>query len=150
MDVFSKSTIPHFLYLPPNETWKMEAKGLLLHSIRLVITVKVKVKLKSLSRVWLFATPWTVAHQAPPSMVFSRQEYWSGLPFPSPGDLPNPGIEPRSPALQADALTSAQDPPNEERGNQWMNWESVEPLGVVVTFFFLCYLTTLSWTCQTG
>ena len=47
----------------------------------------------------------TVAHQASPSMGFSRQEYWSGLPFPSPGDLPDPGIEPRSPALQADALT---------------------------------------------
>ena len=46
--------------------------------------------------------PWTVAHQAPLSMGFSRQEYWSGLPFPSPGDLPNPGIEPRSPTLQAD------------------------------------------------
>ena len=45
------------------------------------------------------ATPWTVACQAPPSMEFSRQEYWNGLPFPSPGDLPNPGIEPRSPAL---------------------------------------------------
>ena len=53
------------------------------------------------SRVLLFATPWTVAHQAPPSMQFTRQEYWSGLPFPSPGDLPNPGIEPRPPALQA-------------------------------------------------
>ena len=52
-------------------------------------------------------TPWTnVAHQAPPSMGFSRQEYWSGLPFPSPGDPPDPGIEPRSPTLQADALTS--------------------------------------------
>ena len=51
------------------------------------------------SRVWLFVTPWTVAYQASPSMGFSRQEYWSGLPFPSPGDLPNPGIEPRSPAL---------------------------------------------------
>ena len=50
------------------------------------------------------ATPWTVAHQAPLSMGFSRQEYWSGLPFPSPGDLPNPGIEPRSPILQADSL----------------------------------------------
>ena len=61
---------------------------------------------KSLSRVRLFATPWTVAYQAPPSMGFSRQEYWSGLPFPSPGDLPDPGIEPGSPALQADALTS--------------------------------------------
>ena len=65
----------------------------------------VKVKVKSLSRVRLFATPWTVAHQAPPSMGFSRQEYWSGLPFPSPGDLPDPGIEPRSPTLEADALT---------------------------------------------
>ena len=63
-------------------------------------------KVKSLSRVRLFAIPWTVAHQAPLSMGFSRQEYWSGLSFPSPGGLPNPGMEPRSPALQADALTS--------------------------------------------
>ena len=55
--------------------------------------LKVKVKVKTLSRVQLFATPWTVARQAPPSMGFSRQEYWSGLPFPSPGDLPNPGFE---------------------------------------------------------
>ena len=65
-----------------------------------------KVKVKSLSRVRLFETPWTVAYQAPLSMGFSRLEYWSGLPFPSPGDLPDPGIEPWSPALQADALTS--------------------------------------------
>ena len=50
------------------------------------------------------ATPWSVARQAPLSMGFSRQEYWSGLPFPSPGDLPNPGIKPWSPALQADSL----------------------------------------------
>ena len=61
-------------------------------------------EVKSLSRVRLFSTPWTVAHQAPPSMGFSRQQYWNGLPFHSPGDLPNPGIEPRSPALQADTL----------------------------------------------
>ena len=65
-----------------------------------------KVKVKSLSRVRLFATPWTVAYQASRSMGFSRQEYWNGLPFPSPGDLPNPGIEPGSPALQTDALPS--------------------------------------------
>ena len=51
-------------------------------------------------------TPGTVTYQASPSMGFSRQEYWSGLPFPSPGDLPDPGIEPRSPTLEADALTS--------------------------------------------
>ena len=57
-----------------------------------------------LSCVWLFATPQTVTLQASLSMEFSRQEYWSGLPFPSPEDLPNPGVEPRSPALQADSL----------------------------------------------
>ena len=62
--------------------------------------------MKSLSWVQLFAIPWTVVYQASLSMGFSRQEYWSGLPFPSPGDLPDPGIEPRSPALQADALPS--------------------------------------------
>ena len=59
---------------------------------------------KMLSRVQLFATPWTVAHQAPLSMGVSRQEYWSGLPCPPPGDLPNLGIEAESPTLQADAL----------------------------------------------
>ena len=71
-------------------------------------------EVKSLSRVPLFATPWTVAYKAPLSMEFSRQEYWSGLPFPSPGDLPNPGIKPGSPALQADALPS--EPPGKPIG----------------------------------
>ena len=77
------------------------------------------VKVKSLSRVQLFSTPWTVAHQAPPSMEFSRQEYWSGLPFPSPGGLPDPGIEPGAPALQADAVLS--EPPG-----GWLYMWSVE------------------------
>ena len=77
---------------------------------------------KLLSHVQLFATPWTVAFQAPPSMGFSRQEYWSGLPFPSPGDLPDPGIEPGSPTFQADALTS--EPP----GKPWTS----EPPGKLV------------------
>ena len=63
-----------------------------------------EVKIRSLSRVQLFVTPWTVAYQDPPSMGFSRQEYWSGVSFPSPGDLPNPGIEPPSPALAGDSL----------------------------------------------
>ena len=58
-------------------------------------------KVTSFSCVRLLATPWTAAHQAPPSMGFYRQEYWSGSPFPSPGDLPDPGIEPVSPTLQA-------------------------------------------------
>ena len=59
---------------------------------------------KLLSHAQLFVTPWTTAHQAPLSMRFSRQGYWSGVPFPSPGDLPHPGIKPRSAALQADSL----------------------------------------------
>ena len=63
-------------------------------------------------------TPWTVAHQAPQSMEFSRQEHWSGLPCPSPGDLPNPGIEPGSPALQADSS------PSEPPGKPIFFWRS--------------------------
>ena len=63
-------------------------------------------KCQSLSCIWLFATPWTVARQAPLSRGFSRQEHWSGLSLPSPGDLPNPGIKFGPPALQADSLSS--------------------------------------------
>ena len=80
-----------------------------------MLNLLVKVKVKSLSHVWLFATPWTVACQAPLSMGFSRQEYWSRLPFPSPGNLSNPGIEPRSSALQADTLTS--EPPGKPKSS---------------------------------
>ena len=63
-------------------------------------------KVKSLSRVQLFATLWTIACQVPLCLGFFREEYWSGLPFPSPGDLPDPGIKPGSAALQADSLPS--------------------------------------------
>ena len=70
--------------------------------------------MKSLSHVRLFETPWTVAHHAPPSMEFSKQEYWSGWPLPSPGDLPDPGITPGSPTLWADALLS--EPPGNPLG----------------------------------
>ena len=73
-----------------------------------------KERVKSLSCVRLFATPWTVVYQASPSMGFFRQEYWSGVPFLSPGDLPDPGIEPGSPKLQADAL------PSEPPGNLYL------------------------------
>ena len=65
------------------------------------------------SLLCLFVTPWTVVHQAPPSVGFSRQEYWHGLPCPPPGDLPNPGIKPRSPALQVDSIPS--EPPGKPR-----------------------------------
>ena len=83
---------------------------------------KQKVKVKSLSHVRLFAIPWTVVYQASLSMGFSRQEYWSGLPFPSPGDLPDPGIKPRSPALQAGAL------PSEPLGSTHKIWLYVDEL----------------------
>ena len=86
-----------------------------------------------LSRVWLFVTPWTVAHQAPLSMGFPRQEYWSGLPFPSPGDLPDSGIEPASlasPVLAGGFCTTA--PPGwgllslsfEHVSKVWAPWSS--------------------------
>ena len=63
-------------------------------------------RVQALSHIHLFATPWTEARQAPPSMGIVQVRYWSGLPFPSPGDHPNPGIEPRYPKLQADSLPS--------------------------------------------
>ena len=75
--------------------------------------MKVKVKWKSFSHVQLFTTPWTVACQAPLSMEFSKQKYWSELPFPFPGDLLYPGIEFGSPALQADSLPS--EPPGKTK-----------------------------------
>ena len=84
---------------------------------------------KSLSHVRLFVTPWTVAYQAPPSMGFSKQEYWSGLPFPYPEDLPDPEIAPGSPRLQADALTS--EPPQP--------WDSPgKNTGLVCHFLLQC------------
>ena len=81
---------------------------------------------KSLSCVRLFVTPWTVAYKAPLSMEFSRQEYWSGLPFPSPGDLPDPGIEPWSPALQTDTLPS--EPPGKRNTTLVMTLLTIFPI----------------------
>ena len=76
-----------------------------------------EVKVKSLSHVQLFATPWTVAYQAPLSLGFSGHDYWSGLPFPSPGELPNTGIKPASPALAGGLFTTS-------------TWEALCPLDV--------------------
>ena len=93
-------------------------------------------KVKSFSHVRLFTTPWTVARQAPLSMGFSRQEYWSGLPFPSPGDLPIPGIKPGSPALQADALSS--EPPEKP-------WYLNIPLVLPQRVLWLCTRVAMNW-----
>ena len=86
--------------------WILQARTLEWVAISFFNAWQWKVKLKLLSHVWLLVTPWTAAYQASPSMGFSRQEYWSGLPLPSPGDCPDPGIEPRSSALQANFLLS--------------------------------------------
>ena len=86
-------------------------------------TLRINTELRSvvLSRLVMFdsVTPWTVAHQAPLSRDSSRQEYWSGLLSPPPGDLPNPGIEPRNPTLQVDSLLS------ETPGKPWRYWLTV-------------------------
>ena len=89
-------------------------------------------KVKSLSHVQLFVTPWTTACQAPPSMGFARQEHWSGLPFPSPGDLPDRGMDPGSPALQEDPL------PSEPPGNPTYQFSSVQFSSVAQSCPTLC------------
>ena len=89
-----------------------------------------KVKEKSLSCVQFFATPRTVAYQSPQSMGFSRQEYWNGLPFPSSVDLPDPGIKPGSPALQAAALPS--EPPGKPPNIYLLCWVLVVACGLLV------------------
>ena len=116
----NKNTIQHLL----NATMFQE----LCYSFILSQLIFTMVVVYSLSRVCLFVTPWTIALQAPLSMGFPRQEYWSSLPFPSPGDLPDPGIEPRSPALQADSLpTELTEKPH--RGNRQVH---VLPLYIIL------------------
>ena len=93
-----------------------------------------------LSCVRLFVTPWTVAHQAPLSMEFSRQEYWSGLPFLSPGDLPNPGIRPWSPVLQGDSLPS--EPPGKPSWVLLMHFSLISAqllMDLIQGFFFFFF-----------
>ena len=96
--------VSSMFYLPLKDTILKLMNSKIIFLIDNLATVKKKkVKLK-VSCVWPFPTPWTVTHQPPLSMGFFRQEFWGGLLFPSPGDLPNPGNEHRSPALQADSL----------------------------------------------
>ena len=110
------------------------------------------------SCVRFFATPWTVAHQAPLFMGFSRQEYWSGLPFPFPGDLPDPGIKPRSLSLQADSLLS--EPSGKPQGTRIGKQKSLISSWVCIgciliketpdfylsfAFFFFLAVLDLSW-----
>ena len=93
-------------------TWDYTEKTQITNILFLFILIKVKSESEVAQSCPTLCDPWTVAHQAPLSLGFSRQEYWSGLPFLSPGDLPDPGIESRSPTLQADALTSV--PPGKQ------------------------------------
>ena len=131
-----------------------EISWVLPHIFVVAVQLLKKVKMKSLSRFWLFATPWTVAYQAPPSMGFSRQEYWSGLPFPSPGDLPDRGVEPGSPEFQAEALTS--EPPG-KLCSSLSNLVDCSTPGSCVLHYLLCpplsprvcsISCQLSWWCH--
>ena len=97
--------------------------------------------MKSLSRVRLFATPWTVAYQAPPSMGFSRQECWSGLPFPSPGDLPDLGIEPGSPALRQTLYRLSY----QGRPDKYYHWPMMTVINDQTVLCFTGFLFTLVW-----
>ena len=90
--------------------------------------------LSRFSHVRLFATPWTVAQQAPLSVEFSKQEYWSGLLFSSSGDLPNPGIEPKSPALQADSVMS--EPP----GKPYRFINSLKKIKLRINGIMFCFV----------
>ena len=99
------------------------------------------VQVKSFSHVWLFVTAWTIACQAPLSTEFSRQGYWSGLPFPFPGDLPDPGIEPRSSTLQADSLPY--EPPG--KIHLWINLGS-NPVFATYQLCDLWYVTEFPGT----
>ena len=103
---YNSSDVPRHkqCLMPGKHTWDIQD---------LVQRERVQVYVKSLNHVWLSVILWTAVCQAPPSMGFPRQEFWSGLPFPSPGDLPDLGIEPGSPAWQAD--TSPSEPP----GKPW-------------------------------
>ena len=114
------------VFLPGESPWTEELGGNIVHGVAKSQTWQrlsthtcclylATWKVKLLNHVWLFATPWTVAYQVPPSAGFSRQEYWSGMPLLSPGDLPNPGIEPRSPTLEGDTLPS--EPPGKQEAD---------------------------------
>ena len=103
--------------------------------------------LSHFSCVWLFATLWTVASQSPLSMGFSKQEYWSGLPYSPPGNLPNPGIRPRSPALQADSLPlSHQGSPVAIHNDYQIEWGLISGAHVLITEKAMAlHSSTLAW-----
>ena len=104
--VLDKAKVCVYVHVHILKVLHFQTKNLIFFIPLLLFSVVHYQKVKLLSRVRLFAIPWTVVYQASLSMGFSKQEYWSGVPFPTPGDLPDPGIEPRSPELQADALPS--------------------------------------------
>ena len=127
-----------------------EAQGCMTLSYTVCLCVCVCVCVyESLSCVWLFVPPWTVTHQSPLSMGFSRQEHWSGLPFPSPGDLPHPGIKPRSPALHVDSLPS--EPPEKpllhDSSGIFMEASSWKRNWLLTQFF---WAPSLPWRVRSG
>ena len=128
--------------------WSTRLYDALLHGVLVCVCVRVCVY-ESLSCVWLFVPPWTVTHQSPLSMGFSRQEHWSGLPFPSPGNLPHPGIKPRSPALHVDSLPS--EPPEKpllhDSSGIFMEASSWKRNWLLTQFF---WAPSLPWRVRSG
>ena len=127
---------------PYNETLICHKKGIKFwYTLQYVWTLKMCVHAKLLSRVRLFVILWTVAHQAPLSMEFSRQEYCSGSPFPSPGDLPDPGIEPASltsPALASGFFTTSS---TWEAQKHWTKWQKTDIKAQIMSdFTYMKYL----------
>ena len=126
---------------PQNLYW-LNAKSLIFHIVqgtnRTDETIILHACLLSrFSHVWFFSTQWTVAHKAPLSMEFSRQEYWNGLPCPPPGDLPYQGVEPRSPSLQADCLPA--ELPGKPSYNSLQNWKFKRLKKLMTCLFWLWF-----------
>ena len=103
LELLSNPKVPAEYFTKTFVLYNFGSENVIMQALYILILEE---EVKSLSRVRLFATPWTVAYQAPPAMGFSRQEYWSGLPFPSPGDLPDPGIYPGLPHCRQMLLPS--------------------------------------------
>ena len=116
---------------PPSKDWSIIPDNWDSLTTKFYEWLKVKGKVSHSVVSDSFVTPWTVAHQAPLTMGFSRQEYWSRWPFPSPGDLPSPGMEPGSPALLADSLPSKPlvVPISYPRVDGLFLWEQLERIG---------------------
>ena len=143
-NTFKRPCIPHLVLtwsrLPQQVSVRPGIPGLDKYSLK---EEKVRRQCYSLSRVWLFVILWTIARQASLSLGFPRQEYWSGLPFPSPGDLPDQGIEPGSLALQADSVLS--EPPGKPSKDRVKSNHHTWLRTLTCSILFICWAPIMCW-----